>query len=158
MKRRGASSLAADARKRPWAIPRSPSKWRFLDSNAWQVSMYPAFDFPKRRDRVRILPDSRILARTFEMPFEIEGSLASVSFNADVGRNFHSARTPVMTDGLAGIATGGDLRRGWEVIGELHVVASPRFERKEWIAHVGNAHRRLEPGYPDDRVRSRHQE
>ena len=109
-------------------------KWRFVDTDGWQASVYPAFDFqtPGSRKQISGLTDS---ARTFELPLQLERSFGAVSINVDAGRNFS---TDPDDDGwFGGVAAGRDLRPGWELVVELHALASPRFDRREWIAHAG---------------------
>jgi hypothetical protein len=102
-------------------------KWRFVDASDWQISMYPG-----SRADIPGLTDS---ARTLELPFEVERNVGPVSINGDAGRTFST--DPGDDQWFGGIAVGRDVRRGWEIVAEVHVNASPRFQRTEWIAHAG---------------------
>jgi len=109
-------------------------KWRFVDASDWQISMYPGIDVrtPGSRADIPGLTDS---ARTLELPFEVERNVGPVSINGDAGRTFST--DPGDDQWFGGIAVGRDVRQGWEIIAEVHMNASPRFQRTEWIAHAG---------------------
>jgi hypothetical protein len=109
-------------------------KWRFVDAGDWQISMYPGIDIltPGSHADIPGLTDS---ARTLELPLQIERSVGPVSINGDIGRTFST--DPGDDEWFGGAAVGGNVRRGWELVTEVHVNASRRLQRAEWVAQAG---------------------
>jgi hypothetical protein len=133
----------------PWSIVRDGSgdhtgpgdsligaKWRFYDAgdDGWQASVYPQLTFldpDSHADRRGLAePDT-----TWLLPVEVAKDLGPIELNVDGGRSLG----PRASDGgwIAGVVLGREVRKGWEVDGEIHVNASEGFGRSEWIENLG---------------------
>lgn len=122
-------------------------KWRFYDAGdaGPQVSMYPRLTLPEPHpdEQDRGTPATRA---SFLMPFEFSRDLGPLSVNLDAGYTYSS-----LAQGrgwMGGVCLGHEVRKGWEVDGEIHVTASQGLGRSETIVNLGsrydfNAHATL---------------
>jgi hypothetical protein len=133
----------------PWVVDRNAGntisgvgnsllgvKWRFYDSGptGWQASTYPQVQFaiPSSASPRRGLADR---GTSYLLPLELVRSYGNFDINFEAGRWLRPAS---MADSwVAGAVIGHELRKGFEVIAELHVEAATD-TRREVIANFGS--------------------
>lgn len=110
-------------------------KWRFFDNGegGTQASIYPQVTFltPGSHSDQHGLASGNT---SYQLPIEFEEDLKVVSVDVDFG---HSFATGSDADGwFGGVCVGRELRKGWDVDGEVHVETDARADHGEVIANV----------------------
>lgn len=111
-------------------------KWRFYDAGdtGLQLSTYPrvAFLNPGSDSDRRGTADS---STTLLVPLEARRDFGILSVNADFGPTFSAEADD--RGWMAGLCVGREVRKGWELDGEVHIDASERIQRSEVILNAG---------------------
>jgi hypothetical protein len=111
-------------------------KWRFLDTGeeGWQISTYPQVEFnpPGSNSPRRGLADP---GTGWLLPFEFEHKLGSVDIGFEGGRWFRSGAQA--DSWIAGCVVGQEVRKGFQVIAELHDEAQVNHGGNELILNFG---------------------
>lgn len=111
-------------------------KWRFYDAgeNDWQISTYPQveFDFPGS-DASRVGMTER--GASYLVPFEFVRVLEDFDVNVEIGRWFRPVQH---TDSwIAGFVLTHEVRKGFEVMAELHDEVAVRRSQEELTLNFG---------------------
>lgn len=112
-------------------------KWRFYDGGekGWQVSTYPRVTFldpDSHADRRGLAdPDTTCI-----LPFEVTRDFGVVEFNVDFGRIFSAASRE--RGWMGGLCVGRELRKGLEVMAEVHASTSDDANRAEITVNFGS--------------------
>ena len=108
-------------------------KWRFFDAgdDGWQVSTYPHVEsrFPAAR---RTLSDPGV---SYLLPLEFARKVGDYGLNFEAGRWLRPA--PQTDSWIAGFAVGRELRKGLELIAELHDEHGAHSARHELALNFG---------------------
>jgi hypothetical protein len=111
-------------------------KWRFYDGgeNAWQVSTYPQVSFrtPLSNLTHGALADSGV---SHLAPLELVRDFGGFDINFEVGRWFRPARQG--DTWIAGFALTREVKKGFELIAELHEEAAVHQSQEELILNFG---------------------
>jgi hypothetical protein len=109
-------------------------KWRFYDAGErnWSASTYPQIEFNNPGSHA----DDRGLAEPgtgFILPLEVMKDFGVCAFNADLGFVHHREGN----EWFGGFVLGRELRKGLEVVAELHWEADARIHATALTANVG---------------------
>lgn len=111
-------------------------KWRFYDvgENAWQISTYPQveFGFPRSNSTHNDLSDN---GTSFLLPVEFEHGFEGFDVNFELGRWFRPAQQ--VDSWIAGGVLTHEVRKGFELIAELHEEATVHQSQDELILNFG---------------------
>lgn len=112
-------------------------KWRFYDAgdNAWQISTYPqvAFGLPLLDPPNNNGPED--LGTSYLLPVEFLHDLGDFDINFEMGRWFRPSHQ--VDSWIAGCALTREVKKGFELIAELHEETSVRFPQDELILNFG---------------------
>lgn len=111
-------------------------KWRFYDAgeNAWQISTYPQveFGFPHANSTRDGLADS---GASYLLPLEFVRSFEDFDINFELGRWVRPAQQA--DSWIAGFVLTHEVRKGFELLAELHDEASVHQAQDELILNFG---------------------
>jgi hypothetical protein len=111
-------------------------KWRFYDAgqDAWQVSTYPQiqFNYPDSASPRRGLAEA---GTSVLLPLEFAKSYAEFGLDFEIGRWLRPSGQG--DSWIAGVVVGRDLRKGLEVMAELHEEGDTAFARNESVVNLG---------------------
>jgi hypothetical protein len=111
-------------------------KWRFYDGgeNAWQVSTYPQIEFrtPLSNLTQSVLADS---GTSHLVPLEFVRGFDGFDINFEAGRWFRPASQA--DTWITGFALTREVRKGFELIAELHEEAAVHQSQEELIVNFG---------------------
>lgn len=110
-------------------------KWRFHDTgeNGTLISVYPQVSFltPGSHSDRRGLADA---GTSYQLPVEFEHDFKMLSVNFDLGHSF--ATKGDYSGWFGGICIGHQIKKGWEVDGEIHANADARAQHEEAIVNL----------------------
>jgi hypothetical protein len=111
-------------------------KWRFYDAgeNAWQISTYPQveLDFPPSNSNRNELTDS---GTSYLLPVEFEHGFEGFDINFELGRWFRPAQQ--VDSWITGCVLTHEVKKGFELIAELHEEAAVHQSQDELILNFG---------------------
>jgi len=126
---------AADGSRWGLADSELACKWRFYDAgeDGLQASVYPQVNFltPFTHSDRRGFADKDA---SFQLPFELEHDFKLINVDVDFGHLFGTGH---LADGwFGGLCLGKEVRKGWELVAEIHFNASNELHRAEAIVNA----------------------
>ncbi len=82
----------------------------------------------------RGLNDSELACASFQLPFQFEHDFDLINVDVDFGHLFGTGQ---LADGwFGGLCLGKEIRKGWELVAEIHLNASNELRRTEAIVNA----------------------